>query len=282
MKVFNFATDQFETFRLVESDRESSGVSSESYNKDIDQINLLCTPKIDLACQIKHIMNYEWCAKNFPDHTKLRKEYNTLFQTPGDTVGVQQSIKSRLETRLKVLINKGKIMLAPQNNKVRIKLSGDGTNIGKHLHVINVAFTILGEGAQAMSADGNHLVAVIKVREDYDNLFVALSDIRNEVEQLTHISVDKVCFYIEWFLGGDWKFLVCICGLGAAHATFPCIWCKCPLYDHYDGTKTWSLRDIKQGARTIQEIQELTTANCGKARFNVKHAPLFPTIPLGP
>ena len=171
-------------------------------------------------------------------------------------------------------------MLAPQNNKVRIKLSGDGTNVGKHLHVINVTFTILEEGAQVMSAEGNHLVAVIKVHEDNDNLFVALSDIRNEVEQLTHISVDKVCFYIEWFLGGDWKFLACICGLGAAHATFPCIWCKCPLYDHYDGAKTWSLRDIKQGARTIQEIQKLTTANCGKARFNVKHAPLFTTIPL--
>ena len=224
-------------------------------------------------------------CKEFPKSYKIKdliqeinKKWN-LFQTPGDTVGVQQSIKSRLETRLKVLINKGKMMLVPQN-KVRIKLSGDGTNVGKHLHVKDVTFTILEEGAQAMSAEGNHLVTVIKVREDYDNLFVAFSDIWNEVEQLTHMSVDKVCFYIEWFLGGDWKFLACICGLGAAHATFPCIWCKCPLYDHYDGTKTWSLRDINQGARTIQEIQKLTTANCGKVRFNEKHAPLFPTIPF--
>ena len=85
-------------------------------------------------------------CKEFPRSYKIKermqetnKKWN-LFQTPGNTVGVQQSIKSRLETRLKVLLNKSKMMFAPQNNKVRINLSGDGTNGGKHLHVINVTF----------------------------------------------------------------------------------------------------------------------------------------------
>ena len=32
-------------------------------------------------------------------------------------------------------------------NKERVKLSGDGTNIGKRLHVINFTFTLLDEGS---------------------------------------------------------------------------------------------------------------------------------------
>lgn len=33
---------------------------------------------------------------------------------------------------------------------------------------------------------------------------------------------------IEYFLGGDWKFLAYVCGLGAANQDYACIWCKCP------------------------------------------------------
>ena len=73
-----------------------------------------------------------------------------------------------------------------------------------------------------MSADGNHLVAVIKVPEDYYHLFVALCDIQNDVEQLSTVCIDNVCYEIQWFPGGDWKFLACICGLGAAHAKTSC------------------------------------------------------------
>lgn len=56
--------------------------------------------------------------------------------------------------------------------KIRVKLSGDGTctNIGKRLHVVNITFTILEEGRKAMTADGNHLVAVMKVPENYDGV----------------------------------------------------------------------------------------------------------------
>ena len=81
-------------------------------------------------------------------------------------------------------------------------------------------------------------------------------------------------------LGGDWKFLACICGLGAATSTYPCIWCKCPLYDKYDGTKSWSLLDSCKGARSVEEIKEKSKPRSYGERYNVKHSPLFPSIPL--
>ena len=71
---------------------------------------------------------------------------------------------------------------------IKVKLTGDGTNIGKHLHV-NFAFTILDEGDAAYSASGNHCIAILKESEDYDSLKVGLHDIIKEVEQLHRILV---------------------------------------------------------------------------------------------
>ena len=283
VKVFNTSTEEYEVFKLIESDNVPR--PEEDANL-LDHINLLLYTKDRFGISNQAYHELSMVCKEMPRSYKIKeriqeinKKWN-LFKTPGDSIGVQQSIKCRLETRLKVLIENGQMNHSP-HNKLRVKLSGDGTNVGKHLHVINVTVTILEEGSQAMSAEGNHLIAVIKVPEKYDHLFVALGDIRNEVETLSHISVGQEIFNIEWFLGGDWKFLACICDLGAAHATTPCIWCKCPLYDHYDGTKTWSLLDLSKGARTIAEIQELVTKKCqASLKFNVKHAPLFPSIPL--
>ena len=53
--------------------------------------------------------------------------------------------------------------------KIRVKLSGDGTNIGKHLHVINFTFTLLDEGSKAYSSDGNHVLAILREAESYDS-----------------------------------------------------------------------------------------------------------------
>ena len=44
-------------------------------------------------------------------------------------------------------------------------ISEDGTNIGKKLYVINITFNMLNEGGNAMSADRNHLIAVIRDSE---------------------------------------------------------------------------------------------------------------------
>ena len=95
------------------------------------------------------------------------------------------------------------------------------------------------------------------------------------------MSVGKECFYIDWFRGGDWKFLACVCGLGAATANHPCIWCKCELYNKYDGRNEWALLDTKWGAHAIEEIQKISSLRSqGVERYNVKHSPLFPPIPL--
>ena len=40
------------------------------------------------------------------------------------------------------------------DKKARVKLTGDGMNIGKRLHIVNFEFTLLEEGDKAYSAAG--------------------------------------------------------------------------------------------------------------------------------
>lgn len=165
------------------------------------------------------------------------------------------------------------------NKKVRVKLTGDGTNIGKRLHVVNFGFTILDEGEAAYSAAGNHCVAIFKEPESYEALKSALYDIVADVESLTTIDVNGMTFDVEYYLGGDWKFLAMVTGIDSASSTYACIWCKCPALERHISTQKWSMFDPKLGARSIEENIKLASSRSGKS-FNVSCLPIFPTIPL--
>ena len=108
---------------------------------------------------------------------------------------------------------------------------------------MNFTYTILNEKENAMSEKGNYVLVIIKTTETYDNLKESLADIKTEMSQLKEIEVDNVKYQIEFFLGDYWKFLACICGLGAANQDYGCIWCKCPRDKRYDTPRTWSLID---------------------------------------
>ena len=288
VEVYNENNQQYETINLINEDEIDPSSDTETItNEEIDEINLLLYTKERFNISNDAYHELSMTCKDLPRSWKVQERIKSLnrkwklSETPGNTIGVQQNIRERLTKRVEHLLkNSSPTDSIVQNKKIQVKLSGDGTNIGKRLHVVNVTFTILDEGSKAMSASGNHLIAIIKEPEDYDKLAESLMDIRKDVESLKQLKIGTECFDIEWFLGGDWKFLACICGLGAATSTYPCIWCKCPLYDKYDGTKSWSLLDSCKGARSVEEIKEKSKPrSCGE-RYNVKHCPLFPSIPL--
>lgn len=89
-------------------------------------------------------------------------------------------------------------------------MTGDGTQIGKHLHVLNFGFTLLDDEETAYSATGHYCIAIVKEPEKYHSLTSSLEDIKAEVESLSTIEVNGICFDIVYFLGGDWKFLATI------------------------------------------------------------------------
>lgn len=66
-----------------------------------------------------------------------------------------------------------------QNKTVRVKLTRYGTRIGRKLHVVAFAFTMLEEEAKAYAATGNHCIA-----EEYTSMKQFLKDIIEDVGKL--------------------------------------------------------------------------------------------------
>ena len=100
------------------------------------------------------------------------------------------------------------------------------------------------------------------------------------MERLTEIVVDDETYQIDYYLGGDWKFLACITGIDSARSQYACIWCKCSMTDCADVEKKWSISNPSLGARTIEENITLSKLPKSKKEYNVSNPPLFPTILL--
>ena len=98
------------------------------------------------------------------------------------------------------------------------------------------------------------MLAVFKTPEKDTFLKIALEDIIKDVERLKQIEVGQDTFSVDYYMGGDWKFLASITGIDSASSTYSCIWCKCGRGERYDPDKEWSVTDSSKGARSVEEI----------------------------
>ncbi|XP_027054325.1 uncharacterized protein LOC113681436 [Pocillopora damicornis] len=146
-------------------------------------------------------------ANDLPNIYSIKKQINELNSewnlkpTPGDAEGVQLGFAESLQEHIVRLQKNGEIN---DGEAIKIKLSGDGTNIGKGL-------TILHEKDVAMGVKG------------HDNLRDSLADPRMEMSNLKDISANNCTYKIEYFLGGDLKFLALVCGLSRANEDYACV-----------------------------------------------------------
>ncbi|KAJ8049453.1 Proline-rich transmembrane protein 1 [Holothuria leucospilota] len=207
--------------------------------------------------------------------SKRVKELNRHFnvkELSGKFEGVFQSIEERLAIKLKQIISDPLKQDIINDHKVKIKISGDGTRIGKRIHVLNFVFSIIGQ--QGCSGEkGSYLVGIIKVPEKYESLKEGLKDIIEEVNNLKEITVDDNIFQVEFYLGGDLKFLNLVMGIDGFSAKNSCLWCKCPAKERFNTEKQWSMSDTRFGARSLEEIIKFSKQKSNK--FNCSHVPLF-------
>ena len=203
-----------------------------------------------------------------------------VYPTPGKLIGVQQSLKERLQSIVKKLAKYDPSFHSKQ--KLSVKITGDGTYVSRSMHIVIIAFTLVYDEKNSGSPLGNHTLALINCGEEYEKLAEALKGLLDEIENLKSIQVDSVTYDLEFFLGADMKFLAICAGIESANSIFSCIWCKCPADQRYNVQKTWSIIDVKKGARTIEEIQKLSTLTKSKKndKFGCIRMPLFPTIPI--
>ena len=274
--IYNEDTGKHETFSLLEEGELpfTDNKEKEMTDEELDDLNMWMYLKDKFNISNEAWREFSVKAKDIPTLSRMTKRINelnsswNLSPTPGEAEGVQIKFEDSLRKQIERLDLK--------EETIKVKLSGDGTQIGKRLKIVNFTYTILNEKEMAMAERGNYILAIIKTNESYERLQESLSDLRHEMESLKKITINNCTYNIEYFLGGDWKFLACVCGLGAANQDYACIWCKCPRMQRWDMSKQWSLSDLNLGARNLEQISK-----CAKSKqYNCKKEPLFPFIPL--
>ena len=154
-------------------------------------------------------------AKDLPFTYSIKKRIlNTrwnVLPTPGTADRVQMKLKDSLIEQTQRLIKDKKL---ENCNTLNVKVSGDGTRIGKRLQLLNVTYTIINEGNVAMSEKGNYVIAVIKTKIDYIGIRDSLSDLRDEMRNLSRITYGNELSKLSTFLVRTGNFLQLYAVLG--------------------------------------------------------------------
>ena len=257
-------------------------------NETIVDQTLYIKDKFNISNQAYHEMSM--VNKELPRSCTLLKTAKNIDaqciirSTPGQLKGVQVSLKEKLQQRIKYLAEN--YLKYRTSQCVKIKLTGDGTNVSRSVNLVVIAFTIIDSETDHVtspnSPTGNCILALINTTEGYDNLSEALEDIIDEVNNLQSVIVNGVSYDLQYFFGADMKFLAICMGIEAANSNFSCIWCKCPTSDRYDISKSWSVTNTNEGARTIGEIQKLAVLKKNKTnkKYGCIRQPLFTSIPV--
>ena len=249
-------------------------------NKDIIKQTLHVKEKFNITDKAYHELSMvhpslpRWLTLN-----KASKEMDyssTISPTPGSIVGIQQSLKDRLTIRLEHMVKKNPSL--KNESFVKVKITGDGTQVSRSMHTLVLAFTMLDANENPNSPTGNHVIAMFNTQEKYEYLSEAVKGIANEIQSIQSIIIDGHQFKIEFYLGADMKYLTICLGLQAVNAKYSCIWCKCPAAERHDTSQSWC--SVEDGGRTVEEIQHLATLSKNKEKYGCIHQPLFPSIPI--
>ena len=280
MEHFNFKATTLDIFNESKNTMEAIKLLDEEITpmptiENLDDVNMVLLVKDKFNISDAAFKELSQLCSGMPTFHGIAQKINELndgvhvFDTP-DGSGVQVSFKQTLMISMKPLESS-----QPDLEELHIKFTGDGTFVGKRLHVVNFGYTILNEKRKAMSDRGNYSLAIVKIKEDYESIRDALSDLVTEMKSMVSVDFNGRQIPIIYYLGGDWKFLACVCGIGAANSDFACIWCTCPKSKRGDLSK-WSMFDMALGGRTV----DLITKWSGRKLFSCKHPPLFDFIPM--
>lgn len=113
-------------------------------------------------------------------------------------------------------------------SEVRVKIEGDGAPVSRQTNLCMLNVAIVDDNPQIFKASGRQILACVAGQESYDLWATCFQDQIRAINNLadkkkiltTHGEIE-----IELYLGGDYKFLLCVCGLNAAMANYACLFC---------------------------------------------------------
>jgi hypothetical protein len=143
---------------------------------------------------------------------KCRSILNGQFRYKTNASGVYNLPEEKMKYYLK--LHKDKLDI--KDNTIHIRLAGDGTNIGKNYSALNFSFSFLNKHENLRlnpnCVTGVFILGMFKIKENYESLKSALKDLLVLIKNCQEVEIDGVKYKIEYWLGGDMKFLLLVLG----------------------------------------------------------------------
>ena len=196
-----------------------------------------------------------------------------ITSTPGEAEGAQMSFNDLLKERIKDYVESH-----PNVNHIQVKISGDGARMTRNSSFILMSFALLHSDDEVMAAKGNHTIAVVKGKEDYATLKQAFGDVFKDINSLiskNKIEVGGKSINLEFFLGGDYKFILLMMGLKGATSHYACVWCKIHKDKRWDTSLNLEHYQSPALKRSLQEMIELAGKKKQENKYCCDHEPLL-------
>ena len=219
--VKNKETQKFETVTLIDDVPNSQGDASDPKlsPEKLELIRLLILIKDEYNMSDRA---YAAVASmtDLPSLYALKAEMDKAGQvleynkTPGDEPGIERNLESIIKYRVESLADQGKV--GEGNSTIHVKISGDGTQVGKANNFVNIACTILNDTDTATSETGHEPVVIINGKENYSVRKAHLKNVVHSVDTFKSFVYRGVEYNVVYYLGGDYKFLREVLGMQAS------------------------------------------------------------------
>ncbi|XP_077863939.1 uncharacterized protein LOC100367812 [Saccoglossus kowalevskii] len=285
--IFNFVADniveekiQPESIRnnTVPDVAASEKLTSLSEDKLIELFELQhLLDKFCISNEAYHEMTMTTCGKQLPRSyliKQCRKDLNdvTHIEPVPEGYGAQRNFKDLLRKEIR------KFWSEENNDQrtIKVKISGDGAQMSRSANYNFLSFSILNRGNLVKSAQGNHTIACVKGKECYETIRDSFRDAITSVNEMVSnptITIDGKSVDLDFYLGGDYKFILMVLGLKGATSNYACAWCYCSKDERHDMSKHNDFWNEPPHCRDLDSLIRL------KGDFSIYQDPLF-NIPL--
>ncbi|XP_071106486.1 uncharacterized protein [Haliotis cracherodii] len=200
-----------------------------------------------------------------------RREMTATFnieRVPGDVNGARISFRCELHKKLQDVLKEN-----PQQNKVMVQLSVDGTHVSRISSYVVFSFRLV-DMSDSYATDDIKTLAILNCREDYIKLKTSLQPLFEEINSVIedgHVNIDDKTVAVKIVFCADMKMILTILGLGGVSCNHACAWCLMHRGDRHNMAHPLDYFNSDDMKRTWRQI----TDHAVQCEFGVQHTPLL-------
>lgn len=220
-----------------------------------------------------------------------RKRLNQLYPIELNSFGAYVNLEVKLRMILTNTLNRlGNI----KNDTFILKISCDGTNIGRNLVICNLTFTVINDIDFCKTSAGNYILGVYECNENYNNLSLCLIEAIEQLKNTHDIVIDNKLYKIDITQTHDLKGTSITHGTTDATSKYPCPFCTISFNLASEKSITeskvaqfrqtlntdWSYCNKELGARSHEEFEECAKKDTVEQRKGYDKKPIFSFLPF--